>query len=218
MTGGTEIEVCVAAPKGNYAPGTGNDGFIPCEGGTYQDEEGQGACKPCPPGHQCPSGSLLPTKCRPGFWADMKQPFCKECAKGTYQDREGQRSCKPCPAGSYCQATKMAAPSPCPAGKYGVRISSITPNDCAACPINVSSNDAGVCRSALWPGQWWPLAAPLARRSYPSCGTLLLLQSYTAATGLTKCTKCTTGLWTARKTGQKLCWDNTKNLPTSPSD
>ena len=138
MTGSTELESCLPAPKGNYAPGTGNDGFIPCEGGTYQDEEGQGACKPCPPGYQCPAGSVAPTKCARGFYADMKQPWCKECAKGTYQDNEGQRACKPCPAGSYCQATKMVTPTPCPAGKFGVKFSSITPNDCAACPINVS--------------------------------------------------------------------------------
>ncbi|EFN55009.1 hypothetical protein CHLNCDRAFT_24359 [Chlorella variabilis] len=118
MTGSTELEACLPAPKGNYAPGTGNDGFIPCEGGTYQDEEGQGACKPCPPGNQCPAGSVEPKKCRPGFYADSRQPFCKECAKGTYQDKEGQRACKPCPAGSYCQATKMATPTACPAGKF----------------------------------------------------------------------------------------------------
>ena len=89
MTGSTDISACLPAPKGNYAPGTGNDGFIPCEGGTYQDEEGQGACKPCPPGYQCPAGSVTPTKCARGFFADMKQPWCKECAKGTYQDNEG---------------------------------------------------------------------------------------------------------------------------------
>ena len=138
MAGSTDISACLPAPKGNYAPGTGNDGFIPCEGGTYQDEEGQGACKPCPPGNQCPAGSVAPTKCPPGFYADSRQPWCKECAKGTYQNTEGQRACKPCPAGSYCQATKMVTPTACPAGKYGIKFSAISPTDCAACPINVS--------------------------------------------------------------------------------
>ncbi|EFN50934.1 hypothetical protein CHLNCDRAFT_141584 [Chlorella variabilis] len=173
MAGSTDISACLPAPKGNYAPGTGNDGFIPCEGGTYQDEEGQGACKPCPPGNQCPAGSVAPTKCPPGFYADSRQPWCKECAKGTYQNTEGQRACKPCPAGSYCQATKMVTPTACPAGKYGIKFSAISPTDCAACPIN----------------------------------------SFTRIVGQTKCTKCSTGLWTARKKGQKLCWDNTKTLP-----
>jgi len=138
MTGATALSACLPAPKGNFAKGTGNDGFTPCPGGTYQDETGKGSCKDCPPGSECPAGSVAPKQCRPGFYADLKQPFCKECAKGTFQNLAGQRACKPCPAGYYCQATKMVAATACPAGRFGIKFSAVSPNDCARCPINVS--------------------------------------------------------------------------------
>jgi hypothetical protein len=44
-TGSTSPDACLPAPRGTYAAGTGNDGFTPCEAGTYQDQEGKGACK-----------------------------------------------------------------------------------------------------------------------------------------------------------------------------
>lgn len=138
MTGSTSQAACVPAPAGNYAAGTGNDGFTPCEPGTYQDQPGKASCKDCPPGYACPAGSVNPIPCSKGFYADLKQPWCKECAKGTYQDQTAQRACKPCPAGAYCAATKMVAPTPCPAGRFGIKFSSVTANDCAKCPINVS--------------------------------------------------------------------------------
>lgn len=44
-TGANSVAACLPAPAGNYAAGTGNDGFTPCEPGTYQDQPGKGACK-----------------------------------------------------------------------------------------------------------------------------------------------------------------------------
>ena len=44
-TGAKAIAECLPAPAGNYAEGTGNDGFTPCPGGTFQDVPGQGKCK-----------------------------------------------------------------------------------------------------------------------------------------------------------------------------
>ena len=105
MTGAKALSDCRPAPAGNFAEGTGNDGFTPCPGGTYQDKAGQGGCKPCPPGNECPAASVKPKQCRAGFFADLKQPFCRECPKGTFQDRPGQRACKPCRsrAGGGCR-------------------------------------------------------------------------------------------------------------------
>ncbi|KAL4434266.1 hypothetical protein ABPG75_000707 [Micractinium tetrahymenae] len=155
MTGSTSLSACLPAPRGNYAAGDGNDGFVPCEPGTYQDQEGGAACKVCPPGSECPAGSVIPKPCRPGFFSDLKQPFCKACAKGTYQDQAAQRACKPCPAGAYCAATKMVAPTPCPAGRYSTKLSSVAANDCFKCPINTFSAVNGAtscqkCNATQW--------------------------------------------------------------------
>lgn len=45
MTGSTSLSACLPAPRGNYAAGEGNDGFTPCEPGTYQDQQGGAVCK-----------------------------------------------------------------------------------------------------------------------------------------------------------------------------
>lgn len=45
MTGSASLKDCLPAPPGNYAEGIGNDGFVPCPAGTFQNLPGQGACK-----------------------------------------------------------------------------------------------------------------------------------------------------------------------------
>ncbi len=163
MTGSTSQAACVPAPAGNYAAGTGNDGFTPCDPGTYQDQPGKASCKDCPPGYACPAGSVNPIPCSKGFYADLKQPWCKECAKGTYQDQTAQRACKPCPAGAYCAATKMVAPTPCPAGRFGIKFSSVTANDCAKCPINVRTHQNGGGGGGGGAPDQWSARSPAVR-------------------------------------------------------
>ena len=176
--------------------------------GTYQDEEGQGACKPCPPGNQCPAGSVEPTKCRPGFYADQRQPFCKECARGTYQDNEGQRA-------SRWQLL--------PGLQDGQTLRLPRRQVWHQAVLHHTQRLRRLPHQREW--RWQQLAGcdgvnacppphPPAACSHSLCTFASLLpQSYTDIVGQNKCKKCTTGLWTARKTGQKLCWDNTKNLP-----
>lgn len=137
VTGAKELSNCKPAPPGNYAEGVGNDGFTPCLPGTYQDLPGQGACKDCPPGSACPRGSVRPKDCSPGFYADLKQPFCRECPRGTFQNLARQRACKPCPAGAYCPNNKTVTPTLCPAGTYSVKLSGVTMASCVKCSINV---------------------------------------------------------------------------------
>ena len=45
MSGAQKVTDCKPAPAGNFAEGTGNDGFTPCLAGTFQDKTGQGSCK-----------------------------------------------------------------------------------------------------------------------------------------------------------------------------
>jgi hypothetical protein len=158
MTGAKNLADCKLAPAGNYAEGTGNDGFTPCLAGTYQDKPGQGACKNCPPGYACPAGSVNPKPCAAGFFADMKQPFCRECPKGQYQDQTKQRACKPCPAGAYCPNTKTITPAKCPAGTFNKNLGTSTATSCAKCPINSFTNTQGQrtcqqCTSGQWTGR-----------------------------------------------------------------
>ena len=114
-------------------------------------------CPPqnCPPGHECPTGAVQPRQCKPGFFADLKQPWCRECPKGTFQPSAAQRACKPCPAGAYCAATKMRQPTQCPAGTFNGKLSSTTPTSCARCPINSVAANPGSTACAQCPsGQW----------------------------------------------------------------
>ena len=94
--------------------------------------------QPCPPGNACPAGAVNPKQCSAGFFADQKQPFCRECGKGTYQNAPGQRACKPCPAGAYCPNTKTTAPVQCPAGTFNKNLGQAAAAACTKCPINVS--------------------------------------------------------------------------------
>ena len=105
----------------------------------------------CPPGFACPAGSVNPKPCAAGFFADMKQLFCRECPKGQYQDQTKQRACKPCPAGAYCPNTKTITPVKCPAGTFNKNLGTSTATSCAKCPINVSSSRVG-CRAVA--GAW----------------------------------------------------------------
>ncbi|PRW33060.1 hypothetical protein C2E21_7981 [Chlorella sorokiniana] len=179
MTGAKALSDCKLAPAGNFAEGTGNDGFTPCLAGTYQDKLGQGACKACPPGFACPAGCVNPKPCAAGFFADMKQPFCRECPKGQYQDQTKQRACKPCPAGAYCPNTKTSSPLKCPAGTFNKNLGSATATSCAKCPVNSITTTAGQqacmqCGSGTWTGRLtgqsrcWPTTQALPSQAVPT--------------------------------------------------
>ncbi|KAL0211747.1 hypothetical protein RCL1_005373 [Eukaryota sp. TZLM3-RCL] len=55
--------LCNPCPAGFYHEQSnliGKESCLPCPFGSYQDEQGQGACKPCPEGKYCPLGSIAP--------------------------------------------------------------------------------------------------------------------------------------------------------------
>ena len=75
-----------------------------CPAGKFQDEEGNTACKLCPPGYFCQRG------------ATTAQP----CQGGTYANRSGlasARGCTPVVAG-YWAPLGSALPQPCPASGF----------------------------------------------------------------------------------------------------
>ncbi|CAG5113265.1 Oidioi.mRNA.OKI2018_I69.chr2.g7385.t1.cds [Oikopleura dioica] len=108
-------------PEGSSRP-------IPCSAGTYQENEGQESCEPCPAGEFCFEGAaVLETntnytqvkrgKCPVGYYcpSGTKSPYDYPCRKGTYADlsspREDDSACKICDAGSFCGKEGLELPS-----------------------------------------------------------------------------------------------------------
>ncbi|NXE08447.1 AB24G protein, partial [Lophotis ruficrista] len=82
---------------------------------------------PCPPGHYCPEGTLLPLQCPPGTWSGS-------------EGRRSLQECQPCPGGYYCNSSGQRAPSGhCSPGYYCVAgAQTPTPTDGlsgALCPV-----------------------------------------------------------------------------------
>ncbi|XP_014437383.1 signal peptide, CUB and EGF-like domain-containing protein 2 isoform X6 [Tupaia chinensis] len=103
---------CVSCRPGTYYDGA-QERCILCPNGTFQNEEGQIACEPCPrsetPGalkiteawnlSECGGPSVPSGLCRPGeYSADGFAP-CQLCALGTFQPEAGRTSCFPCGGG-----------------------------------------------------------------------------------------------------------------------
>ncbi|PHJ25030.1 gcc2 and gcc3 domain-containing protein, partial [Cystoisospora suis] len=86
-----------------------------CLAGTYQDEQGQAACKPCPAGRTCAGRKLKSTSpCPAGFYCEGGDAFPRSCPAGTYSNQEGLSSasqCTPCPAGKYCAVRGAKQPT-----------------------------------------------------------------------------------------------------------
>ncbi|KAL8270980.1 hypothetical protein Esti_005101 [Eimeria stiedai] len=133
---GDAASIC---PEGKYCPeGTGDP--IPCEGGTYQSQQGEGSCKTCPEGSYCPSGSSTPRTCPVGFYcpAGTHYEFQYPCPQGTYGKTEGAKavsSCEPCKEGHLCSSPGTGAVgkntmTKCPPGYYCAEGKSLTPRTC----------------------------------------------------------------------------------------
>jgi hypothetical protein len=163
QTGGTTLARCVAAPKGTFADGTGNDGYTPCEGGTYQNEAGQSSCKVggeadclpmpvCLPATLCPILMLLTPSCSapwlpclqpcpPGHQCPAGSQAPTQCRAGFFADLKSPW-CRECPRGTFQNAAGQRACKPCPAGSY-------CPNSKMATAILCPAGRFGVRLSAI---------------------------------------------------------------------
>uniref|UniRef100_A0A9L0SD40 Signal peptide, CUB and EGF-like domain-containing protein 2 n=1 Tax=Equus caballus TaxID=9796 RepID=A0A9L0SD40_HORSE len=97
---------CVSCRAGTYYDGA-QERCILCPNGTFQNEEGQITCEPCPrPDNPGPlktpeawNASDCGGLCQPGeYSADGFTP-CQPCALGTFQPEAGRTSCFPCGGG-----------------------------------------------------------------------------------------------------------------------
>jgi hypothetical protein len=122
-----------------------------CGPGKFNLEGGlqsEAMCRPCLPGHVCPSGNRI-TPCAKGTYSSLEgmreQGQCTLCPAGHFC--LGGTSIELCPLGSYSLATgltRQADCSPCPTGFYCTNTTVIT-----ACPTNtmspMGSSDLAAC-------------------------------------------------------------------------
>uniref|UniRef100_A0A5G2RBD1 Signal peptide, CUB domain and EGF like domain containing 2 n=1 Tax=Sus scrofa TaxID=9823 RepID=A0A5G2RBD1_PIG len=161
------------APPVSCRAGTYYDGAqercILCPDGTFQNEEGQITCEPCPrpenPGVQKTPEAWNVSECgglcQPGeYSADGFAP-CQLCALGTFQPEAGRTSCLPCGGGlptkrlgatsfQDCETRVQCSPGHfyttthrcvrCPAGTYQPEFGK---NSCVSCPGNTTTDFDG---------------------------------------------------------------------------
>eukprot|EP00070_Physeter_catodon_P002479 XP_007105089.3 signal peptide, CUB and EGF-like domain-containing protein 2 isoform X1 [Physeter catodon] len=160
---------CVSCRAGTYYDGV-QERCILCPNGTFQNEEGQITCEPCPrpenPGAlempEAWNASECGGLCQPGeYSADGFAP-CQLCALGTFQPEAGRTSCFPCGgalltkhlgATSFqdCETRVQCSPGHfynttthrcirCPAGTYQPEFGK---NNCVSCPGNTTTDFDG---------------------------------------------------------------------------
>lgn len=94
----------------------------------------------CTPGHYCPLGSFVQTKCEPG----------------TYQNEEKKDECKPCDEGHYCPTSGLDAPTPCVPDKVNLHCPAGTINP-QNCPVGkFASADTKTCEDCPDGKYCWP--------------------------------------------------------------
>ncbi|XP_034851416.1 signal peptide, CUB and EGF-like domain-containing protein 2 isoform X4 [Mirounga leonina] len=160
---------CVSCRAGTYYDGA-QERCILCPNGTFQNEEGQITCEPCPRPEN-PGALKTPEAwnvsecgglCQPGeYSADGFAP-CQLCALGTFQPEAGRTSCFPCGGGlptkhqgatsfQDCETRVQCSPGHfynttthrcirCPAGTYQPEFGK---NNCVSCPGNTTTDFDG---------------------------------------------------------------------------
>ncbi|XP_030774585.1 signal peptide, CUB and EGF-like domain-containing protein 2 isoform X4 [Rhinopithecus roxellana] len=160
---------CVSCRAGTYYDGA-QERCILCPNGTFQNEEGQITCEPCPrPGNswalKTPEAwnmSECGGLCQPGeYSADGFAP-CQLCALGTFQPEAGRTSCFPCGGGlptkhqgatsfQDCETRVQCSPGHfynttthrcirCPAGTFQPEFGK---DNCVSCPGNTTTDFDG---------------------------------------------------------------------------
>ncbi|KAH3750553.1 hypothetical protein DPMN_185080 [Dreissena polymorpha] len=104
-------------PTGSYCPADSADP-VPCNPGTYQDNEGEITCDPCPAGYYCPANTTNPIDCGNYSYCPQGSRAPTLCPNGTFNDvymnLMAPEDCKACTAGKYCTGGQISGP--CQAG------------------------------------------------------------------------------------------------------
>jgi len=111
---------------------------------------------PCWPGHYCPKGSNIPSRCPTGTRMPNRRAAneldCIQCAPGEYQDRTGQEDCLQCDPGSYSKDAGRPTCEPCSPGGYCEQAGANTPMVFQLCPAGTfnplhGSNSITACKT-----------------------------------------------------------------------
>ncbi|KAM6159000.1 signal peptide, CUB and EGF-like domain-containing protein 2 isoform 4-T4 [Rhynchocyon petersi] len=166
---GQEENQCVSCRAGTYYDGA-QERCVLCPNGTFQNEEGQVTCEPCPRPEN-PDALKTPEAwnisdcgglCQPGEYSTDGFAPCQLCPLGTFQPEAGRTSCFPCGGGlstkhlgatSFhdCETRVQCSPGHfynttthrcirCPAGTYQLEFGK---NNCISCPGNTTTDFDG---------------------------------------------------------------------------
>jgi len=111
---------------GYYCPnGSSGPRQFPCPPATYNPlygAESVEACRVCPAGYYCLSGTAVPADCPRGYYCISGVAKPEPCPLGTYGNATGMRvdeDCVDCPAGHYCDGLGLSVPTgECDPGFY----------------------------------------------------------------------------------------------------
>ncbi|XP_076796808.1 signal peptide, CUB and EGF-like domain-containing protein 2 isoform X5 [Arvicanthis niloticus] len=166
---GLQSALPVSCRAGTYYDGS-QERCILCPNGTFQNEEGQVTCEPCPRPENL--GSLKISEawnvsecgglCQPGEYSANGFAPCQLCALGTFQPDVGRTSCLPCGGGlptkhlgatsfQDCETRVQCSPGHfynttthrcirCPLGTYQPEFGK---NNCVSCPGNTTTDFDG---------------------------------------------------------------------------
>uniref|UniRef100_A0A5F9D757 Protein CEGP1 n=1 Tax=Oryctolagus cuniculus TaxID=9986 RepID=A0A5F9D757_RABIT len=160
---------CVSCRAGTYYDGA-QERCVLCPNGTFQNEEGQITCEPCPRPDN-PEALKSPEAwnvsecgglCQPGEYSSDGFAPCQLCALGTFQPEAGRTSCFSCGGGlptkqlgatsfQDCETRVQCSPGHfynttthrcirCPMGTYQPEFGN---NYCASCPGNTTTDFDG---------------------------------------------------------------------------
>ena len=174
--------ISFTCPPGGYIPPTPlqwtptafSGCLSDCQAGYFGNASGvtDATCSgPCPDGHYCEAGTVVPEPCGNGTYAlpgvlGFSPASCLPCTPGTYNDAlalsaasctpcrpgsfsAGLRSaaCAPCPRGGYCAdegaASAAMAFTPCPAGTFNPDEGAVGNSSCLPCPKGTANPASG---------------------------------------------------------------------------
>ncbi|XP_062052517.1 signal peptide, CUB and EGF-like domain-containing protein 2 isoform X3 [Lepus europaeus] len=160
---------CVSCRAGTYYDGA-QERCVLCPNGTFQNEEGQITCEPCPrpdnaealKSPEAWNVSECGGLCQPGEYSPDGFAPCQLCALGTFQPEAGRTSCFSCGGGlptkqlgatsfQDCETRVQCSPGHfynttthrcirCPVGTYQPEFGN---NYCASCPGNTTTDFDG---------------------------------------------------------------------------
>lgn len=176
---------------------------VPCELGSYQNEIGQVACKPCPQiagrgGVTKNTGARsvgeCQERCAAGRYFDEEIGVCRSCGYGYYQPEEGKFACTRCARGLTTRTREAVSSSECREEcESGLQLGKTGP--CEPCQrgtyrtkgIHAACVPCPQDRTTLGPG-----ASTVEECSLPTCTAGTFLSSLN---GVHECLKCPKGTY-----------------------